>query len=103
MATRLYGIVWRWHFLAGLAVCPIVFAVAITGALYVFEDEIERWRKPALIEVEAGAAADRLPVDRVLAAVAAACPPAGIVVPADRRRAAQVWCGGDHEGTRWFV
>ncbi|SFJ44048.1 PepSY-associated TM helix domain-containing protein [Planctomicrobium piriforme] len=33
--------IWRWHFYAGMLVGPVLFVVALTGALYVFKDEIE--------------------------------------------------------------
>ncbi|MCE9565950.1 MAG: PepSY domain-containing protein [Planctomycetes bacterium] len=38
----LYRVVWRWHFYAGLLVAPVLFVVAVTGAIYVFKDELER-------------------------------------------------------------
>ena len=39
----LYGAVWRWHFYAGLFVVPFLLMLAVTGALYTFDDEIEAW------------------------------------------------------------
>ncbi len=39
----LYGAVWRWHFYAGLFVVPVLLMLAVTGALYTFDDEIEAW------------------------------------------------------------
>lgn len=38
--TALYRAVWRWHFIAGLLVTPFVLLLAITGAIYLFKDEI---------------------------------------------------------------
>ncbi|WP_040673842.1 PepSY domain-containing protein [Nitrobacter sp. Nb-311A] len=32
--------VWRWHFYAGLVVAPLLFILAVTGAIYLFNDEI---------------------------------------------------------------
>lgn len=36
----LYRSVWRWHFYAGLFVLPFMITLAITGALYLFDDEL---------------------------------------------------------------
>ena len=36
----LYRLVWRWHFFAGLVCLPVLSLMAITGALYLFRDEI---------------------------------------------------------------
>lgn len=36
----LYRAVWRWHFYAGLLVLPFMILIAVTGALYLFKDEI---------------------------------------------------------------
>jgi uncharacterized iron-regulated membrane protein len=41
--TRLYRVVWRWHFYAGLIVAPLLFIAAATGALYVFKAELSTW------------------------------------------------------------
>ncbi|WP_406694225.1 PepSY domain-containing protein [Singulisphaera sp. Ch08] len=40
---RLYRVIWRWHFYAGLIVSPILLVAAITGALYVFHAELAGW------------------------------------------------------------
>ncbi|ABC23939.1 PepSY-associated TM helix domain-containing protein [Rhodospirillum rubrum] len=37
----LYRAVWRWHFYAGLLVLPFLILLAVTGALYLFRDEID--------------------------------------------------------------
>lgn len=39
-AVGLYRIVWRWHFYAGLVCLPVLVVLALTGALYLFRDEI---------------------------------------------------------------
>lgn len=39
-SAALYRAVWRWHFIAGLAILPFVLILAITGAIYLFKDEI---------------------------------------------------------------
>lgn len=38
--TTIYRSIWRWHFYAGLVVAPILLTLAITGAIYLFNDEI---------------------------------------------------------------
>lgn len=37
----LYRAVWRWHFYAGLFVLPFLIALSLTGALYLFDDELD--------------------------------------------------------------
>lgn len=37
----MYLAVWRWHFYAGLLVLPFLITLSITGALYLFRDEID--------------------------------------------------------------
>ncbi len=39
---KTYAAVWRWHFYVGILVAPMLLIMAITGALYLFEHEIER-------------------------------------------------------------
>ncbi|QFU00734.1 PepSY-associated TM helix [Halomonas sp. THAF5a] len=48
-----YRAVWRWHFYAGLIVLPFLISLAITGALYLFHDDIDRWWHADLMTVEA--------------------------------------------------
>lgn len=43
MQGDLYRRVWRWHFWAGLAVLPVLAWMAVTGSLYLYKNEIERW------------------------------------------------------------
>ena len=38
-----YRSVWRWHFYAGLLVAPVLLVLALTGAIYLFDDEIDQW------------------------------------------------------------
>ncbi|WP_457582586.1 PepSY-associated TM helix domain-containing protein [Ensifer canadensis] len=37
----LYRAIWRWHFFAGLLVIPFMISLAVTGGLYLFNDEID--------------------------------------------------------------
>jgi uncharacterized iron-regulated membrane protein len=36
----LYRTIWRWHFYAGLFIAPFLFILAVSGAVYLFNDEI---------------------------------------------------------------
>lgn len=38
--SRLYAAVWRWHFYAGLFAAPFLLILSVTGAIYLFNDEI---------------------------------------------------------------
>ncbi len=38
-----YRTVWRWHFYAGLFSIPFVIWLSITGSIYLFKPQIERW------------------------------------------------------------
>ena len=39
-ASQLQQRLWRWHFYAGLIVCPAAILLAITGAIYLFKPQI---------------------------------------------------------------
>jgi uncharacterized iron-regulated membrane protein len=49
---RLYCVIWRWHFYAGLITLPVLLTAAVTGGLYVFREEFERVIYPRLMFVE---------------------------------------------------
>ena len=40
-ASSLYRRVWRWHFFAGLLCLPFIFLLALTGAIYLFNGQID--------------------------------------------------------------
>ena len=40
-AGRLYRMLWRWHFYAGLFCIPFIIVLAITGTTYLFKPQIE--------------------------------------------------------------
>ncbi|PLP58844.1 hypothetical protein CYK37_14400 [Mesorhizobium loti] len=70
-ASDLYRAVWRWHFYAGLLVLPFMITLAMTGALYLFKDEIDGIVHSDLKRVEVQESATRaLPSLMVTAAVA---------------------------------
>jgi uncharacterized iron-regulated membrane protein len=45
--SALYRTVWRWHFYAGLFVIPLMIMLSITGAIYLFKPQIDRWEERA--------------------------------------------------------
>ena len=45
--VALYRTMWRWHFYAGLFVLPFVLILAITGSIYLFKPQIDRWEERA--------------------------------------------------------
>ena len=71
-SDRLYRIVWRWHFYAGMIIAPALIVVAATGALYIFKDELEAVIYPGVTYVEP--AAERTSYEQQIAAVRAAVP-----------------------------
>ncbi|MGL5838614.1 MAG: PepSY-associated TM helix domain-containing protein [Sphingorhabdus sp.] len=42
-----YRTIWRWHFYAGLFVIPFILILSLTGAIYLFKPQIERWEESA--------------------------------------------------------
>lgn len=94
-ASRLYGVLWRWHFLAGIVACPVIFVVAMTGALYTFQPELEPLIAPRLHRVESGPALAS--IDDVIATTSKVCAPSGFVVPSRDDAAATVYCPGGEE------
>jgi uncharacterized iron-regulated membrane protein len=45
--TALYRTIWRWHFYAGLLVMPLVLILSLTGSIYLFKPQIDRWEERA--------------------------------------------------------
>ncbi len=45
--NALYRTIWRWHFYAGLFVLPLILILSITGAIYLFKPQIDRWEERA--------------------------------------------------------
>ena len=70
---RLYRVVWRWHFYAGLIVLPVLIVVALTGGLYVFREELEKKFNAAMLTVEPQA--QRISYETQLANAKTAAPP----------------------------
>lgn len=43
--TAFYRTIWRWHFYAGLFVIPFIVVLSLTGAIYLFKPQIDRWEE----------------------------------------------------------
>ncbi|WP_157073721.1 PepSY-associated TM helix domain-containing protein [Sphingomonas soli] len=41
----LYRRIWRWHFYAGLFVLPFILILSVTGTIYLFKPQIDRWQE----------------------------------------------------------
>jgi uncharacterized iron-regulated membrane protein len=49
----LYAMVWRWHFIAGLLVLPVLVMMATTGGAYLFRPELDHLAYRAMEDVPA--------------------------------------------------
>jgi uncharacterized iron-regulated membrane protein len=47
LGGTLYRRVWRWHFYAALFVLPLMVVLSLSGALYLFKPQVERWEERA--------------------------------------------------------
>jgi uncharacterized iron-regulated membrane protein len=45
--TAFYRTIWRWHFYAGLFVMPFILILSLTGAVFLFKPQIDRWEERA--------------------------------------------------------
>lgn len=92
--AALYPAVWRWHFWAGLVVTPFLIVVSLTGALYVFQEELSVWSRPEVMTVTVPADAEPRPFGERMAAARATLPPewefASFSRPGDPARADEI-------------
>lgn len=94
-ASALYRAIWRWHFYAGLIVLPFMILIAVTGALYLFKDEInDAFYTDLRLVAPQGSAT--LPASELAAAALSAHPGAlkAYAPPAAPDRAAEVSIAG---------
>ncbi|MEM9174006.1 MAG: PepSY domain-containing protein [Myxococcota bacterium] len=72
----LYRVAWSWHFWSGLLITPVFVLTCLTGAIFVFQEEIHDWRgtAPARLEVAPGETIDADAFDRFEAEVASLKP-----------------------------
>ncbi|WP_284776640.1 PepSY domain-containing protein [Agrobacterium sp. lyk4-40-TYG-31] len=73
-SINLYRAVWRWHFYAGLFVLPFLISLAITGALYLFKDEIDGVVHADVKRIEAVQNAAKASPSTIIASALAAVP-----------------------------
>lgn len=83
--------IWRWHFWAGLIVAPFLLMLSATGAIYLFNDELNDLIYPNLRLVAPHAGS--VPVSRMIEAALVAHPGAvsRVDVPESNTRAAVVY------------
>ena len=60
--TPLSQRLWRWHFLAGLIICPFAILLSITGGIYLFKPQIDQF-----IEMDINSRASRVVTSDVVA------------------------------------
>ncbi|MBZ9558914.1 MULTISPECIES: PepSY domain-containing protein [unclassified Modicisalibacter] len=102
-ANDWYRAVWRWHFYAGLLVIPWLISLAITGALYLFHDDIDRWWHADTLTVTAQSGPTLAPHRQVAAALASRPGEALRFVPAPRSDLASEVDVRAADGTRHAV
>ena len=90
-SSRLYRTIWRWHFYAGLIVAPFLLILSVTGAIYLFGDELNDALMPELQFV--APVASPLPPSRLIAAALVAHPGAAtrVDMPEAADRPAKVY------------
>jgi uncharacterized iron-regulated membrane protein len=67
--TALYRTIWRWHFYAGLLVIPFILILSVSGAMYLFKPQIDRWEERDFRDLPVAGAVS--PDDQVQAALTA--------------------------------
>ncbi len=97
--TSLYRAVWRWHFYAGLLILPFMILMAVTGAAYIYRDEIDDWYHADLKFVEASGNT-ALPISSQIDAALLAVPgtPVKVMPPADPTRSSEIVIAADAGG-----
>ncbi|MEQ1614432.1 MAG: PepSY domain-containing protein [Hyphomicrobiaceae bacterium] len=91
-SAALYRTIWRWHFYAGVIVAPFMVILALTGAIYLFNDEINDvlHREKRIVRP----VAQSIPLSRMIEAAVAQLPGAvatRIDTPKDPDRSAEIF------------
>ena len=68
--SRLYRLIWRWHFYAGLFVVPFMLMLAVTGIIYLYKPQLDDLMYPTRV----APAATTQPPSVLIAAVLAQYP-----------------------------
>ncbi len=99
-ASDVYRAVWRWHFYAGLMVLPFMITLAITGALYLFKDEIDAAVYSDFKQVELQENVGRTAPSAMVAAALAAHPGTAVKFtdPPSPSSAAEITVSTESEG-----
>ena len=87
-----YAMVWRWHFYAGLVIAPFLLILAVTGAIYLFNTEINDAIYPELMFVSP--AGETRPASHWVASAEAAFPGSHVTrvnMPGDAGRSAMLF------------
>ena len=100
MDMAFHRTIWRWHFWAGLIVAPVLLMLSVTGAIYLFNTEINDALYADLRFVPAHR--EQVPVSAMVRAALAAQPGAvsRVDLPAERTRAAVVFVAPKSGPTR---
>jgi len=100
----LYRAIWRWHFFAGLLVIPFLLNLAITGSIYLFDEEIDQtfFAHRNVVEPEGTPLAPSVIVGKAMAALPGA-PVTAYRTPAGPDRSARVTLSAAAGGTLVFV
>ncbi|MCC9623987.1 PepSY domain-containing protein [Thalassospira sp. MA62] len=95
--SSLYRAVWRWHFYAGLLILPFMVLMAVTGAAYIYRDEIDDWYHADLKFVETANTAPLSMADQIESATRAVPGVAAKVTPpASPDRSSEIVIKTDH-------
>ncbi len=92
-SSGLYRRIWRWHFFAGVLCVPFIFSLAVTGAMYLFHQQIDDMvYSSEMLRPSAAAQRQALPATALIAQALLAYPGQAktYTVPRDSRRNAQV-------------
>ena len=102
----LHGMIWRWHFYAGLLVVPFLVILSLTGTVYLFEREINDALQPRL-RFASSASAPSVPASAMVDAAQRAYPGGRVTridMPEEPGRTAQLFVStAQGEALRVFV
>ncbi|WP_298195197.1 PepSY domain-containing protein [Novosphingobium sp.] len=74
-----YRAVWRWHFYAALWTAPLLIVLTLSGAIYLFDREIDAWWNRSVQTIAPAPDLATLPLARQEAIVRAAAPGAAVL------------------------
>ncbi|GIJ11195.1 PepSY-associated TM helix domain-containing protein [Micromonospora andamanensis] len=77
--TNWFAAFWRWHFYGSLIVIPVLFALSVTGMIYMFRDDVDSLTHPGVLKVSVVEGAQRAALSAQEAAVRAEFPDRSIL------------------------